>query len=165
MSSEVGFRQPLPPAVADMMLGRLATWLRIVGADVAYGTEVSDDDLVDIAARDGRLVLTRDRGIMERESSVDRYFIRHDRVDDQLRQVARDYDLSGFEPFSRCLRCNERLRAVDKEAVRDRLWPYVYATQDRIVTCPSCGRLYWGGTHPARALGRLREMLGPDAPA
>ena len=35
----------LPPAFADMMLGRLATWLRLIGADVAYSNDIDDEAL------------------------------------------------------------------------------------------------------------------------
>jgi len=145
-----------------MMLGRLATWLRLLGADVAYRTGISDDDLLRLAEAEDRLVLTRDRGIMKAETGVTRFFIRHDRLGDQLRQVAGEYDLTVFCPFSRCLRCNVPVVEVDKEAVRDRLWPYVYRTQERITECPSCHRLFWDATHPERAMADLARMLGEE---
>lgn len=157
-------KPPLPPSYADMMLGRLAKWLRLVGGDVAFSHDIDDDDLLRVAVQEGRLVLTRDRGIMARESPVSRFFIEHDRIGDQVRQIAGAFDLSTLEPFSRCLRCNVPILTVSKDLVRDRLWPYTYRTQDRIYECPSCMRLYWEGTHKARALRDLARMLGDHMP-
>ena len=156
-------KPPLPPSFADMMLGRLAKWLRLLGADVAFCTSIDDDELMRRAERENRMVITRDRGIIGRESALPRLFINHDRIADQLRQVAKLYDLSGFEPFTRCLRCNVPIREVDRDAVRHRLWPFVYRTQEHIYECPSCERLYWIGTHKERALEDLAHMLGDQA--
>lgn len=153
---------PLPPAFADMMLGRLATWLRLIGADVAYRNSIDDDDLIGIARAESRLVLTRDRGIVQGRAGEFCFFVQHDRVADQLRQVAGAFDLTVFRPFSRCLRCNVALVTVDKEAVRGRLWPYVCRTQEHIRECPCCRRLFWGATHRDRALGDLTRMLGSE---
>ncbi len=33
-----------PRFLADAMLGRLARWLRVLGLDVAYDADISDDD-------------------------------------------------------------------------------------------------------------------------
>ena len=52
--------------VADCMLGRLAKWLRILGFDVLYFSKAEDPALVEIARRDGRVLLTRDTGLIER---------------------------------------------------------------------------------------------------
>lgn len=153
---------PLLPVFADMMLGRLATWLRLIGADVAYGNAIDDDELLRRAETEHRLVLTRDHALARRLAPEARFVIAHDRLADQLRQVAAAFDLTGLRPFSRCVRCNVLIEEVDKEMVRERLWPYVYGTQERILRCPSCGRLYWGATHPVRARRDLARMLGED---
>ena len=149
----------LPPSFADMMLGKLAKWLRLIGADVAYERVIEDDDLVHRAETENRLIITRDTRLADR-ADVPVFFISHDRIEDQLRQVADAYDLKAFTLFSRCLRCNVEVRRVDRESVRDRLWPYVYATQEIITECPVCGRLYWAATHRERSLVDLRKMLG-----
>ena len=163
MLSEVADGKPkLPPAYADMMLGRLATWLRLIGADVAYSNDIDDDALLRRAGEEHRLILTRDRVMMERVCEVPRYFVRWNRLDDQLRDVVEHFDVTNFVPFSRCLRCNVPVREVDKEKVRQRLWPYVYQTQTRIRECPVCRRLYWGATHAERARDDLVRMTSPE---
>ncbi|MCK7525684.1 MAG: Mut7-C RNAse domain-containing protein [Ignavibacteriales bacterium] len=67
--------------VADCMLGRLAKWLRILGFDVLYFSKAEDPDLVAIARREGRVLLTRDTGLIERTARrPDRLFVRSDRL-------------------------------------------------------------------------------------
>ncbi|MCE5264947.1 MAG: Mut7-C RNAse domain-containing protein, partial [Deltaproteobacteria bacterium] len=82
---------------------------------------------------------------------------------DQVRQLVDvlELDRSRSRPFTICLECNRPLEERDREAIKERLPPYVYLTQDRFAECPSCGRLYWQGTH-WQAMSR--EMDGiPDA--
>lgn len=40
--------------IADVMLGKLATWMRLLGCDVEYLPAISDEDLVEMASRSGR---------------------------------------------------------------------------------------------------------------
>ena len=41
------------------MLGKLAKWLRMLGYDTVYIPDADDDELVRIAVREDRLLLTR----------------------------------------------------------------------------------------------------------
>ena len=43
---------------ADCMLGTLAKWLIILGHDVTYYRRIEDDELVSIARREKRTILT-----------------------------------------------------------------------------------------------------------
>ena len=155
-------KRPLPPSAADDMVGRLARWLVLLGADVDYLNPMEDRALLDYAHETGRLVITRDTllGTRRDDPAVDIYFIRNDRLDDQLRQVARDFDLSPFTPFSRCTHCNVPVVEVDRDLVRHRLYPHVAKTAEHITECPSCRRLYWPGTHRENAMEWVREVLG-----
>ena len=44
---------------ADIMLGRLAKWLRIIGEDVIYGRHLTGYGLIRAARLENRLILTR----------------------------------------------------------------------------------------------------------
>jgi uncharacterized protein with PIN domain len=58
--------------LADAMLGRLAKWLRILGYDTAYFSQIEDSDLVRIARAEGRMLLTRDRELTFRKAIASR---------------------------------------------------------------------------------------------
>jgi len=48
-----------PRLFADAMLGGLARWLRTLGLDVAYDPALDDAALVELSAREGRVILTQ----------------------------------------------------------------------------------------------------------
>lgn len=167
-----------PSFVVDENVGRLATWLRALGYDTRFPRFASDPELLDLAAREGRVLLTRDRGIARRRAArAGRprvLLVEGERVWEQLRYVARALRLDLSRAFSRCLDCNAELLPVTRDAVAGQVPPYVYATQQRFSRCPSCQRLYWPGTHWERMQARLAEAVqdepgpaeaGPDPPA
>jgi len=148
--------------IADVMLGKLATWLRLLGCDVEYFPKISDDDLVERAFRTGRVILTRDTELIRRRKVRDNhFFVRVDGFQDQLRQVAERFSIVPFgRIMTRCLRCNETLMVIDRSEVRDRVPPYVFETQRDFRTCGRCGRVYWRGTHRDKALTQVIEIFG-----
>ena len=149
-----------PRLIADAMLGSLARWLRTLGIDVAYERGIEDADLVAAAVAEDRIILTRDRRLVERRLARNHLLIRSPDVEDQVRQVlaelAIEFDVARL--FSRCLRCNEPLVSVPAEEARQQVPPFVAATQDRFRRCPTCGRIYWRSTHVERMRERLRRM-------
>lgn len=148
--------------IADVMLGKLATWLRLLGCDVEYFPKISDDDLVERASRSGLVILTRDTELIRRRKALgNHFFVRGNDFRDQLRQVAERYSIVPTgRILTRCLRCNETLEAIDRSAVRERVPPYVFETQTDFWTCNRCGRIYWRGTHHDKALAEIREIFG-----
>ena len=143
----------------DKMLGRLATWLRLIGEDTTYGSHLSGQTLLRHARTEGRTVLTRDHRLLHVAGPPPLLFIVSDRFREQLREVVPACDLDPFaHPFTRCSRCNEALVAIAKTDIVGRVPPYVAATQDRFVRCPRCQRIYWPATHYQRVIEELRGM-------
>jgi uncharacterized protein with PIN domain len=141
--------------VADVMVGKLARWLRILGFDAAYSNKYEDDELLRIAQSERRILLTRDTGLAGRCGSIRHLFIESENSREQVRQVLKILKLTEFKLFSRCLQCNTPLNDVDKEDVFEKVPPFVYLTQDRFASCPSCHRVYWHGTHAQEMLKRI----------
>jgi len=147
--------------LADAMLGRLARWLRVMGCDVEYFPAVDDAELVERAARAGRLILTRDTLLVRRRGARgNHFFVRGDDYREQVRQVVAAFAIDPAARFlTRCLECNLLLHAVEGVRVAGRVPPYVLATQEAFRECPGCGRLYWRGTHRTRMEEELRGIL------
>jgi uncharacterized protein with PIN domain len=139
----------------DTMLGRLARWLRILGHDVAYGPHLHGRGLVACARRERRMIVTRDTRLVRDPELPPHVFVTSDHFREQLREVAAAVPLAAGAAFSRCVECNRPLADVARDAVRERVPPYVYETQPRFWTCPACRRVYWPATHHAR----MREEL------
>src|SRR5215831_17504981 len=114
--TELSTENPRKPTfIADVMVGRLARWLRILGFDVLYSNRYNDDEIIRLAAAENRIVLTRDRGLKSRLSAASLIFVEHDDLDSQIAQVLQTLGPQRFQPFSRCLECNQPLIAVNKE--------------------------------------------------
>jgi uncharacterized protein with PIN domain len=143
---------------ADKMLGRLTRWLRVIGQDVTYGPHLSGYGLIREARREGRLILTRDRGLT-RKNPPDYLLIQSDQFREQLKQVVQACRLEPFkEAFTRCVECNTVLQPVPKEAVRERVPPYVFSNQERFSFCLRCRRIYWPATHQQKMLEELKTL-------
>ncbi len=143
--------------LADAMLGRLAKWLRILGYDTVYFSQIEDSDLVRIARAEGRTLLTRDRELARRKG-LRCLLIESDRFEEQMRQLLRDLDLDVDISSSRCARCNTVLRPVSKEEVEERVPPYVLRRHEHFSLCPRCDKVYWRGTHWQRMWQRVDEI-------
>jgi hypothetical protein len=145
---------------ADAMLGRLATWMRILGLDVEYAPVIEDSILEARARAESRLILTRDTRLIKRRGVRDCcFFIESDHVEVQLRQVVERFGVTGALILTRCIRCNTVLKDVDRVLAKGLVPPYVYDTQDRFSTCTECGRVYWSGTHKAQIIKVLRGVV------
>lgn len=155
-------RTAAPAFVADAMLGKLAKILRMLGYDVAYRSDASDDAVKLQALREGRAILTRDREIAATGLPIRVVLVEGDRVADQLRYVVGALGISVDESrlFTRCLLCNEPVVDMPPADVRGLVPPYVRRTQTRFARCPACGRIYWAATHVERAREWLRSALG-----
>jgi uncharacterized protein with PIN domain len=148
--------------IADHMLGRLAQWLRICGYDTVFSPRYDDADIMRIALREGRVILTRDRGLVARAAARDFIFIESQEHTEQLRQV---FGALKLKPdlgriFTICPECNRKVEAVAKDAVSKLVPPYVYQRHDIYSRCPGCHRIFWRGTHHERTLEKLRAIFG-----
>ncbi len=147
------------------MLGTLAKWLRVAGADCAYAHGMEDDELVEVAAS-GRRVLTRDRTLARRCGKGGLY-VASDELEEQIRQVFQAMpSLMDGVPLSRCLVCNVPVERVGIEDVRASVPEGVVQRHDEFWSCGRCGRVYWKGTHVEDMLSRLdllraRVRTGP----
>ncbi|MCL5105681.1 MAG: Mut7-C RNAse domain-containing protein [Armatimonadetes bacterium] len=148
--------------IADCMLGKLAKWLRMLGYDTVYILDADDEELVRIAVREDRVLLTRDVRLCERRMVRARcVFVDWGTTREQVRQVfkALDLRLSEDSLFTRCTVCNGEIRPIPKSEVGERVPPYVYKTQHDFGYCEQCDRIYWRGTHVQHVLEALKDSV------
>ena len=147
-----------PRFLADAMLGRLATWLRILGHDAEY-FRGEDDDLLRRAWGEGRLLLTRDTRILQRRELPPHLFIQSDHVAEQLRQVVTALGLDPEAPLgNRCLRCNVILEPRTKPEVLSLVPEFVWSHHQEFWSCPRCRRIYWAGSHRKRMQEAIQAL-------
>ena len=137
-----------PSFVLDIHLGKLATYLRILGLDTYYQNDSEDLALAEISNRENRILLTRDRGLLKRNLVTHGYCIRSTQARQQLKEVIQRFDLAeDLSPLKRCLKCNGLLQPVEKEKVLDQLKPRTKRYYDQFFICPGCKKVYWKGSH------------------
>jgi uncharacterized protein with PIN domain len=143
--------QPLtdPRFVLDVHLGTLARRLRLVGVDVAYANDMDDDELIEQANAEGRVLLTKDRALLCRRRLGQGAYVRGRTPDDQLRDVLERF-APPLAPWTRCLACNGPLTPVGKSDVEHLLKAGTRRTQDVFARCADCRQVYWRGAHGAR---------------
>jgi uncharacterized protein len=143
--------QTEPRFIADVHLGRLTAYLRLAGFDTSYRNDYPDDEIVALSASEDRVLLTRDIGVLKHGIVRRGYFLRETQPVRQLVEVLRHFDLvTGAVPFTRCLRCNTRLRIVARDRVQHQLPARTRECYREFSRCPTCSRVYWKGSHYSR---------------
>lgn len=149
----------MPAFIADCHLGKLAKYLRLMGFDTLYFSQIDDDDLIRLALEQNRIILTRDRLLSERKS-VPVLFLDSTETEAQLQTLISHFRLKEHPaPFSRCIVCNTPLQVVAKEKVRHRLPQKIQRTFSHFEYCPHCDRIYWHGDHYRRMQQFLESVL------
>ena len=152
-----------PRFIVDHNVDKLARYLRMMGYDTLFYKGGDDPGLVAAALAENRVILTRDRGIMERRlvttGRLKAILLETERPDEQICQVVGALKLeSRHRPFSLCLEDNQPLEERSRQQVARRVPQYVLKTQDYYMECPACRRIYWRGTH-WQAMARLLDSL------
>jgi len=145
--------------VSDGHLGKLVRDLRLLGIDVAYDPAAEDRQLVEIASRNNRALLTRDRRLLMHAAVRHGYYLRSQNPLEQTVEVLRRFDLSSIlSPFSRCLRCNALLESAEKEKVIGQLESLTKIYYEEFRRCTGCGQVYWSGSHFTKLQKRLEDI-------
>ena len=146
--------------IIDANLGRLARYLRLLGFDTLYRNNYPDQEIARIAQQDRRIVLTRDRALLQHKSITHGYFVRSDKPREQVKEILARLDLyDHVHPFTRCLRCNGEMEDVEKHAVDHQLQPRTRQYYHRFRRCTACGQAYWKGSHFEKMERLCEEFL------
>lgn len=140
-----------PRFMADAHLGRLAGYLRMLGFDTLYENAMDDPELVAIAAREHRVLLTRDRDLLMHRAVTHGVYVRGRRPREQLDYVLDRLDLrEAFQPFTRCIRCNALLESVPLSKVAQQVPEDIAQRHREFRRCTGCDQAYWPGSHYRR---------------
>ena len=135
--------------LADRMLGKLAKRLRMLGYDTVYYQGTDPEEMLQLARRGERIILTRNATVVP-GSPEDRIFrIGEDLPSRQLEEL-RQRRLLSFNPeklFSRCLVCNAVLESIGSPEAEGKVPDFVFYHQKEFFRCPQCARIYWKGSH------------------
>jgi len=147
--------------LADSMLGKLARWLRMIGQDVIYETQLNDSELLEMAKKENRVLLTKDLELYKRAITrgMDAFYVEGETESDRLAELAQRYLILLVVDMekSHCPVCNMKLRATSKEELLGELEKNTLTYYEKFWKCPNCGQIYWQGAHWKQIINTLNE--------
>ncbi len=143
------------------MCGGLARWLRAIGYDTTFSADIDDAELVDLARRQGRTVISSDSKLFERKllasGQLPNLFLpRGLKLMDQVRYVVGTLALAVGEP--RCMKCNGQLLRASREEVAHLVPARSLIWADTFFLCDTCGQAFWNGSHWHKITARRNEL-------
>ncbi len=154
-----------PRFILDVHLGKLARRLRMLGFDSLYKNDYEDQEIVNIAFREKRIVLTRDRGIINKviirkDALVRGYLVRSHKPKNQLLEIIEEFDLrTKINPLSLCMECNYPIERIDKELLHEKLHEKTLLFYNEFYQCTKCKRIYWEGSHYKRMNNYIKNLM------
>jgi uncharacterized protein with PIN domain len=147
----------IPTFILDSHLGKLASYLRMLGFDTDYNNKYEDQRLAEISSRENRILLSRDIGLLKRKVVKRGYFIRSKIPRDQLIEIIHRFKLRNkITPFKRCIQCNGSLNHIAKSTIEMRLQEKTKQYYDEFMICDMCSKIYWKGSH----FDRMKDFIG-----
>jgi uncharacterized protein len=147
--------------ITDGMLGKVGRWLRFLGYDTLYMNSRGGKNLLNIARKENREILTKNKNIVERNSDIAVY-VEGENTFQQLKKLKGKLNLKidGQKFFTICSVCNTYLVRIEKEKIKDAVPRYVYENQKEFKQCPCCKRIYWNGDHYKKIIKILSDING-----
>ena len=145
--------------ILDAHLGKLAKYLRMLGFDTLYRNDYGDDEIIELALKEKRIILTRDKLLLRSRRVTHGYYIRSTEKHKQLREVVQKFDLySQFKSFTRCMTCNTELVPKNREEIIHLVQQDIMQYFNEFFFCPACRKVYWKGSHFKRMESFIRDL-------
>ncbi len=152
--------------LADIMLKKLARWMRILGYDTLYPDFVEDDRILGLARVTNRILLTQDVELASRakKNGVGALLVPRDvEVETQVSFVLKELSLSiDFPERTLCPQCNGELEVVGREKVagNENVPKGVLERHSSFWLCENCKKVYWEGSHWGRIKNAVERIKG-----
>jgi uncharacterized protein with PIN domain len=147
--------------ICDQMLGTLAKWLRIFGFDTFYAnSEMDDSELIDISRKEKRILITRDKNLLQiaRKEKVKVIEINNIDIDQQINKVITQDKVDLTKVLCRCILCNSKIVEIEKDKVNERVPKRVFEGNEMFWFCPKCKKIYWKGTHYENMIQKINFL-------
>jgi len=141
-----------PTFFVDAMLGNIAKKLRLMGYDSKYASDIQDDDLINLARKEQRIIISRDENLvkMALKLKIKSIFLEKQEETKQFHEIIDKLNLKIIEingDRARCPLCNTKTKSVSKEYVEDKVPVKVLGQNEKFWECENCGKIFWEGSH------------------
>ena len=143
------------------MLGTLAKWLRIYGFDTFFvNSEMDDAKLMEITKKENRILITRDRNLIQsaRRENLKTIEIKTTDINEQISTVLDDIKIDKTKVLSRCILCNTEVEEIKKEEIKDKVPKRVFDNNEKFWFCKKCNKIYWKGTHYEKMFEKINNL-------
>ena len=133
----------------------------MLGHDVKYSNKLGDAQLIRIAKKERRVLLTRDLELYQQATAkgVDTFYLEGRTEEEKLAEIAKRFKikLNIDMTTSRCPKCNTKIKPIVKEKAADKVEKSTFTHYNEFWECPKCGQIYWQGAHWKRIKKTLEE--------
>jgi hypothetical protein len=123
----------------------------MLGQDVKYSNLLDDPQLLMIAKKEKRILLTRDFELYQRANArgIDAFYLEGLTEEEKLAELAKRYDirLEIDMASSRCPKCNSTVKSVSRKQAQQKVERSTFDHYKEFWKCPNCGQIYWQGAH------------------
>ena len=147
--------------LCDRMLGTLAKWLRIYGFDTFYANnEMDDDELLEIAKKENRILISRDKQLIQtaRRENLKTIEIKTTDIDEQISNVLVDVETDKTKILSRCILCNSEVEGIRKKDVKEKVPERIFKNNEEFWECKNCNKIYWKGSHYEKMFEKINDL-------
>jgi Uncharacterized conserved protein len=147
----------------DGMLGNIAKWLRLLGLDVFYVSNIDDDELLKLAKGEKGVLITKDEELSYKAVKEDTevILVKGNHKIDTIKYILEQLKINTDELKigSRCMECNTPLSSIDKSEINSKLPKRILESNDEFWICKKCDKIYWHGSHWRNIERELKKIL------
>lgn len=152
-----------PVFFVDAMLGNIAKKLRLMGFDSSYDSQIADDDLINFAIKENRIIVSCDSELIRKSSKlgIRSILVQKKEEHDQLLELIQSLNLKKVEisgDNARCPLCNSETESIKKEVVSYRVPKLVLEKNEKFWICKNCDKIFWEGSHIMNLQKLVREL-------
>lgn len=147
--------------LCDQMLGTLAKWLRIYGFDTFYATnELNDLDIIKISKKENRILLTRDKKLIQiaKRENIKTIEIKTTDINEQIGIVLTNFKVDKNKILSRCILCNTEIEDIKKEEIEGKVPDRIFEGNEKFWFCKKCNKIYWKGSHYEKMFEKINDL-------
>jgi len=150
--------------IVDGMLGNVAKWLRLLGIDTYYERDLEDDKLIELASKYNAILITGDEELSFKafRKNIKVILLKNKLTKkSMIKKVLSELNINknNLEIGSRCIRCNNLLKPIDKNLISNKLPKKIIENNDEFWYCDKCDKIYWYGSHWRNIEKELNEIL------
>jgi uncharacterized protein with PIN domain len=123
----------------------------MLGHNVKYSCKLDDAQLITIAKKERRVLLTRDLELYQQAiaKGINAFYLEGQTEAEKLAKLAQRFGikLDIDMATSRCPKCNTRVKPILKEKASGKVEKSTFSYYDEFWECPKCGQIYWQGAH------------------